>query len=84
MIHAMDRMQVEAYPKRGDHAVVPSSSTGQHAHLRLCIDDLLAERVAREAAGPRRGDDEKPVAVMGEMGRIGVEEFRAAPEGTWT
>ncbi|HTR97141.1 MAG TPA: creatininase family protein [Candidatus Acidoferrales bacterium] len=45
-------MQLEAQLKRDDRAVVPVGSTEQHAYLSLATDNILAERVAREAAAP--------------------------------
>ena len=43
---------VEAYLKQDDRAVVPLGSTEQHAYLSLCVDNILAERIAKEAAEP--------------------------------
>ncbi len=51
-IAEMNWMQVEAYLKRDDRAVVPLGSTEQHAYLSLCTDGILAERVSVEAAEP--------------------------------
>ncbi len=51
-IEDMNWMQVEAYLKSDDRIVVPIGSTEQHAHLSLCVDNILAERVAIEAAEP--------------------------------
>ncbi len=45
-------MQVEAYLKHDDRAVLPLGSTEQHAYLSLSVDSILAERVAVEAAEP--------------------------------
>lgn len=52
MICNMNWMHVEQYLERDDRAVVPLGSTEQHAFLSLCVDNILAERVAREAAEP--------------------------------
>lgn len=52
MICNMNWMQVEQYLERDNRAVVPLGSTEQHAFLSLCVDNILAERVAREAAEP--------------------------------
>lgn len=52
MIHDMNWMQVEAYLDQDDRTVVPLGSTEQHAYLSLGVDNLLAERVALEAAEP--------------------------------
>ncbi|RME64944.1 MAG: creatininase family protein [Caldilineae bacterium] len=48
----MNWMQVESYLEHDDRAVVPLGSTEQHAYLSLCVDAILAERVAVEAAEP--------------------------------
>lgn len=48
----MNWMQVEAYLKQDDRCVLPVGSTEQHAYLSLCVDNILAERVAQEAAEP--------------------------------
>ena len=52
MIHAMNWMQVQSYLEGDDRAVLPLGSTEQHAYLSLGVDNILAERVAREAAAP--------------------------------
>ena len=46
----MHWQQVEAYLQNDDRAVIPLGSTEQHAYLSLCVDNILAERVATEAA----------------------------------
>ena len=51
-IAAMHWKQVEEHAKRDDRAVLPIGSTEQHAYLSLCVDQILAERVATEAAEP--------------------------------
>lgn len=43
---------IEAYLARDDRCVLPFGSTEQHAQLSLCVDAILAERVAVEAAEP--------------------------------
>jgi creatinine amidohydrolase len=48
----MNWMQVEAYLRGDDRAVLPIGSTEQHSHLSLSVDSILAERVAVEAAEP--------------------------------
>jgi creatinine amidohydrolase len=48
----MNWMHVEARLTRDDRAVVPVGSTEQHGYLSLCVDAILAERVACEAAEP--------------------------------
>jgi creatinine amidohydrolase len=45
-------MQLASCLERDDRAVLPVGSTEQHAYLSLCTDNLLAERVAVEAAEP--------------------------------
>ena len=44
--------QVEYWLKHDDRCVLPLGSTEQHASLSLCVDNILAERVALEAADP--------------------------------
>jgi creatinine amidohydrolase len=51
-IAAMHWRQVEEYLTRDDRAVLPLGSTEQHALLSLCTDNILAGRVAAEAAAP--------------------------------
>jgi creatinine amidohydrolase len=51
-IKDMNWMQVEAYLERDDRCVLPIGSTEQHGYLSLCVDVILAERVALEAAEP--------------------------------
>ena len=51
-ISDMNWMQVEAYLKKDDRAVLPLGSTEQHGFLSLSVDSILAERVALEAAEP--------------------------------
>jgi creatinine amidohydrolase len=48
----MNWMQVRDHAARDDRAVLPVGSTEQHAYLSLCVDAILAERVASEAAEP--------------------------------
>ena len=45
-------LQAEEYLTRDDRIVLPLGSTEQHAYLSLATDNLLAERVAVEAAEP--------------------------------
>ncbi|TMK77489.1 MAG: creatininase family protein [Actinobacteria bacterium] len=45
-------MQVEDYLRRDDRIVLPTGSTEQHAYLSLGTDNILAERIALEAAEP--------------------------------
>jgi creatinine amidohydrolase len=51
-IAEMNWMQVEEYLRRDDRCILPFGSTEQHAQLSLCVDAILAERVAIEAAEP--------------------------------
>jgi creatinine amidohydrolase len=51
-IRDMNWMQVEAYLQRDDRCVLPLGSTEQHGYMSLCVDQILAERVAQEAAAP--------------------------------
>ena len=48
----MNWRDVEARAALDDRAVLPIGSTEQHAQLSLCVDAILAERVAVEAAEP--------------------------------
>lgn len=43
---------IEAFLAHDDRCVLPFGSTEQHAQLSLCVDAILAERVAVEAAEP--------------------------------
>jgi len=45
-------MQIEEYLRGDDRAVLPLGSTEQHAYLSLCVDAILSEAVAVEAAEP--------------------------------
>lgn len=49
-ISDMTWMQVEEYLQSDDRCIVPLGSTEQHAYLSLSVDNILAERVAVEAA----------------------------------
>lgn len=48
----MNWMQARDQAARDDRAVLPLGSTEQHAYLSLCVDAILSERVAQEAAEP--------------------------------
>ncbi|MGI9420530.1 MAG: creatininase family protein [Geminicoccaceae bacterium] len=48
----MNWRDVEAYLGRDDRCVLPIGSVEQHAQLSLCVDMILAEKVALEAAEP--------------------------------
>ncbi len=51
-IAEMNWSDVDAAARRDPRAVLPIGSTEQHAQLSLCVDAILAERVATEAAAP--------------------------------
>jgi len=51
-IAEMTWRDVEAAAARDPRCVLPIGSTEQHAQLSLCVDAILAERVAAEAAEP--------------------------------
>lgn len=51
-VSAMNWMQVEAYLKKDDRAVLPIGCTEQHAYLSLSTDSILAEKLAADAAEP--------------------------------
>ena len=48
----MNWMQVEQHVKHDQRAVLPIGSVEQHGLLSLCVDVILLERVAVEAAEP--------------------------------
>ena len=48
----MNWMQVETYLQGDNRAVLPLGSTEQHSYLSLCVDCILPERVAADAAEP--------------------------------
>ena len=48
----MNWRDVEAAAARDPRCVLPIGSTEQHAQLSLCVDMILAEKVATEAAAP--------------------------------
>ena len=52
LIRDMNWMQVENYLAGDDRCVLPIGSVEQHAQLSLCVDAILSERVAAEAAAP--------------------------------
>ncbi len=51
-IQDLNWMQLEDYLTRDDRCVLPLGSTEQHAYLSLCVDNILAERMALDAAQP--------------------------------
>ena len=48
LISEMNWMQVEQYLKVDDRCILPTGSTEQHAYLSLCVDTILASRLAQE------------------------------------
>lgn len=48
----MHWQQVEDYLQHDNRCVLPLGSTEQHAYLSLCVDNILAEKVALDAAEP--------------------------------
>jgi creatinine amidohydrolase len=51
-IAEMNWMQVEERVKRDDRCVLPIGSVEQHGYLSLCVDMILSEKVAADAAEP--------------------------------
>jgi creatinine amidohydrolase len=51
-VRDLNWMQLEAYLEHDDRIVLPLGSTEQHAYLSLETDNILAQRVAVEAAEP--------------------------------
>jgi creatinine amidohydrolase len=51
-VRDLNWFQLEEYLERDDRIVLPLGSTEQHAYLSLETDNILAERVAAEAAEP--------------------------------
>src|ERR671939_1863854 len=51
-VRDLNWLQLEAYLEHDDRIVLPLGSTEQHAYLSLETDNILAERVAVEAAEP--------------------------------
>jgi creatinine amidohydrolase len=60
-------MQLEEYLQRDDRIVLPVGSTEQHAYLSLETDNIIAERLAIEAAEPL-GVPVLPVLAYGVTG----------------
>ncbi|CAM3710013.1 creatininase family protein [Deinococcus frigens] len=50
-IEQMNWMQVEEYLKTDDRCILPLGSTEQHAHLSLCVDNILPSKLAQDAVG---------------------------------
>lgn len=51
-IQQMNWMQVEQYLEQDDRCVLPLGSTEQHGYLSLCVDNILPEKLAHDAAAP--------------------------------
>ncbi|HWJ32593.1 MAG TPA: creatininase family protein [Gaiellaceae bacterium] len=51
-VRELNWMQLEDYLQRDDRIVLPVGSTEQHAYLSLETDNIIAERLAAEAAEP--------------------------------
>ncbi len=51
-IRELNWPQVETYLQSDDRCILPLGSTEQHAYLSLCVDNILPERLALEAAAP--------------------------------
>ena len=51
-VRDLNWMQLEEYLRRDDRIVLPVGSTEQHAYLSLETDNIIAERLAVEAADP--------------------------------
>ena len=48
----MNWKQIEEYLTDEDRCILPMGSTEQHGGLSLCVDAILAERIAGAAAEP--------------------------------
>jgi creatinine amidohydrolase len=66
-VRDLNWMQLERYLERDDRVVVPVGSTEQHAYLSLDTDNVIAERLAIEAAEPL-GVPVLPVLAYGVTG----------------
>jgi len=73
----MNWMQVEAYLKHDDRAVLPLGSTEQHGYLSLSTDSILAQKVSEEAA-------EAPGIPVFPVLSYGVTPYMKAYPGTIT
>ena len=66
-IRDLNWMQLDEYLRRDDRIVLPVGSTEQHAYLSLETDNIIAERLAIEAAEPL-GIPVLPVLAYGVTG----------------
>ena len=64
LIAEMNWMQVEEDLTRDDRCILPTGSTEQHAYLSLCVDAILAGRLAKEV-GERANVPAYPVIPYG-------------------
>jgi creatinine amidohydrolase len=74
-IRDLNWMQLEAYLETDDRIVLPVGSTEQHAYLSLETDNIIAERLAIEAAEPLR----VPVLPVLAYGVTGFYMFPGSP-----
>ncbi|MEM6341387.1 MAG: creatininase family protein, partial [Pseudomonadota bacterium] len=51
-VASMNWQDMEAAAARDPRCVLPIGSTEQHAQLSVCVDMILAEKVAADAADP--------------------------------
>ncbi len=64
LISEMNWMQVEEYVKDDDRCILPTGSTEQHAYMSLCVDTILAARLAKDV-GDLAGVPVYPVLPYG-------------------
>src|SRR5512132_1119020 len=74
-VRDLNWMQLEEYLQRDDRIVLPVGSTEQHAYLSLETDNIIAERLAIEAAEPLR----VPVLPVLAYGVTGFYMFPGSP-----
>lgn len=74
-IRDLNWMQLEEYLGRDDRIVLPIGSTEQHAYLSLETDNIIAERLAVEAAEPLA----IPVLPVLAYGVTGFHMFPGSP-----
>jgi creatinine amidohydrolase len=75
-VRDLNWFQLEEYLRRDDRIVLPIGSTEQHAYLSLETDNIVAERVAAEAAEPL-GVPVLPVLAYGLT--LGFAAFPGSP-----
>jgi creatinine amidohydrolase len=74
-VRDLNWMQLEEYLQRDDRIVLPVGSTEQHAYLSLETDNIIAERLAIEAAEPLA----VPVLPVLAYGVTGFHMFPGSP-----